>query len=55
MFGFIKKVFFTGFVFLSALTSVNLLSCISTNNQECKVRLQIVNINIKECIFSFKY
>ena len=37
--------FFTGLAFLSTLISVNLLSCISMNNQECKVRPQIVNIN----------
>ena len=45
MLGFIKKCFFTGPVFLSTLTSVNLLGCISINNQECKVRPQIVNVN----------
>ena len=48
MFGLIKKVFFTGLGFLSTLTSINLLSCISMNNQECKVRPQIVNVNSKE-------
>ena len=37
--------FFTGLAFLSVLTSVNSLSCISMNNQECKVRPQIVNFN----------
>ena len=36
MLGFIKKCLFTGLAFLSTLTSVNLLSCISVNNQECK-------------------
>ena len=51
MFGLIKKVFFTGLVFLSTLTSVNLLSYISMNNQECKVRPQIVNGNSKEPVF----
>ena len=45
MLGFIKKCFFTGPVFLSTLTRVNLLGCISINNQECKVRPQIVNVN----------
>ena len=45
MLGVIKKYFFTGLAFLSILTSVNLLSCISMNNQECKVRPQIVNVN----------
>ena len=43
--------FFTGFTFLSTLTSVNFLSCISMNNQECKVRPQIVNANSKEPVF----
>ena len=43
MLGFIKMCFFTRLVFLSTLTSINLLSCISMNNQECKVRPQIVN------------
>ena len=45
MLGFIKKCFFTGLIFLSTLAGVNSLSCISMNNQECKTRPQIVNIN----------
>ena len=52
MLGFMKKCFFTGLTFLSTLTSVNLLSCISMNNQERKVRPQIVNINGNEPVFS---
>ena len=51
MLGFIKMCFFTRLVFLSTLTSINLLSCISMNNQECKVRPQIVNVNSKEPVF----
>ena len=51
MFGFIKSCFFTGLIFLSTLTGVNSLSCISTNNQECKVRPQIVNVNVDEPVF----
>ena len=43
--------FFTGLAFLSTLTNVNSLSCISMNNQECKVRPKIVNVNSKEPIF----
>ena len=43
--------FFTGLVFLSTLTSVNLLSSISMNNQKCKVRLQIVNLDEDEPVF----
>ena len=53
MFGFIKKSFFTWLVFLSTLTSVNVLSCISMNNQECKIRPQIVNVKSEEPAFSF--
>ena len=41
----LKGVFFTGLAFLSPLTSINLLSCISMNIQEWKVRPQIVNPN----------
>ena len=42
--------FFTRLAFSSTLTSVNLLSaaplsCISMNNQECKERPQIINVN----------
>ena len=51
MLGFIKRYFFTGLAFLSTLTSVNLLSYISRNNQECKVRPQIVNVNSDEPVF----
>ena len=51
MLGFIKMCFFTRLVFLSTLTSINLLSCISMNNQECKVRPQIVNVNEDDPVF----
>ena len=51
MFGFIKKYFFAGLVFL--LTSTNVISwnCNSMSNQECKVRPQIVNHNGNEPVF----
>ena len=45
MLGFIKKWFFTGVAFSSILTDLDSLSCISMNNQECKVRPQIINVN----------
>ena len=53
MFGFIIKAVFLG---LTILSSVNLLAiiplkCISTTNQECKVRPQIVNVNSDEPVF----
>ena len=43
--------FFTALVFLLTLTSLNLLSCTSMNNQECKVTPQIINANNKEPMF----
>ena len=51
MFGSIKKCFFVGLTILSSFTSVNSLSCISINNQECKKRLQVVNVNGDEPVF----
>ena len=51
MLEFIKKHFFTGLVFLSTLTSVTVLNCISMNNRECKVRSQIVNVNGNNPVF----
>ena len=51
MFEFVKKVFFTGLTISSSFTSVNLLSCISINNQKCKGRLRIVNVNSDGPVF----
>ena len=51
MLGFIKKWFFTGVAFSSILTDLDSLSCISMNNQECKVRPQIVNVNGDDAVF----
>ena len=51
MLGFIKNCIFPGLAFLSILTDINSLSCISMSNQECKVRTQIVNVNNEEPLF----
>ena len=51
MLGFIKRCFFTRLIFLSISTGANLLSCILMNNQECKVRPQIVNVNGDNPVF----
>ena len=51
MFGFIKIIFLTGLAFLSSLVSITPLSCISMNNQECKVRPEIINVNSNEPVF----
>ena len=47
-FVFIKKVFHIGSLFLSSLVSATPLSCISMNNQACKVRPEIVNVTSNE-------
>ena len=44
IFGFIKKCFFTAITFFSYnVLSVNSLECVSINNQECKIRSEIIN------------
>ena len=45
MFVFVKKMLFAGLTILSSFTRVNSLICILMNNQECKTRLQVVNVN----------
>ena len=40
-----------GSLFLSSVVSTNPLSCISMNNQACKVRPEIININSNEPVF----
>ena len=56
IFRFVKKVFFVGLTILSSFTNANSLnaiplSCISMNNQECKTRPQVVNVNGDEPVF----
>ena len=56
MFEFIKKVFFTGFEILSGANPLSAListplKCVSMNNQECKVRPEIVNVKRDELYF----
>ena len=56
--GLLKKCFFTGLI---TLLSINLLSatpltvtplkCISMNNQECKIRPEVINVNSDEPMF----
>ena len=58
IFGFLKKVFFIGLTILSDFTNANSLSCILMNNQECKTRTQVINVNLvlqfSICPFSIK-
>ena len=51
MFQFIKKAFFIELTILSGFTNANSLSCISMNNQACKVRPQVINANGDEPVF----
>ena len=38
-------------IFGCILLSVNSLECVSINNQECKIGLEIINVNTNEPIF----
>ena len=52
MFGFIKNDFFTAMTFFSYnVLNVSSLECVSMNNQECKTRTKIMNINNNESVF----
>ena len=52
MFGFVERIFVSAMMFLGCnLSSVNPLKCFSMNNQEYRVRPQIVNVNSKEPVF----
>ena len=57
MFGFIKKVFVVAMKVFSfnriafSPLNVNSLECVSFNNQECKTRAKIININNNEPMF----
>ena len=51
VFGFVKKVFFIGLKILSNFTNASSLSCIPMNNQPCKARPEIINVNSNNPIF----
>ena len=52
MFGFIKKCVLTAVKFFSYnALNVNSLECVSMNNQECKIRSEIINVNTNESMF----
>ena len=52
MFGFVKQIFVTTMIFFGYnILSVNSLKCVSVNNQECKIRPEIININSNEPLF----
>ena len=52
MFKFVEQTFILAMMFYSCnLPGVNSLRCISMNNQVCKVRPEIVNVNSNEPVF----
>ena len=62
MFTFVKQIFVSAMMFfgcnVSGINSLNTVplnavpKCISMNNQECKIRPEIININSNEPLFS---
>ena len=51
MFEYVKQLFVSTMMCFGSLSSVNPLECISMNNQNCKVRPEIVNIDCNELLF----
>ena len=52
MLGFIKNLFFTAMSFFSfSVLNLNSLECVSMNNQECKIKSEIINVNTNEPMF----
>ena len=51
MFKFIKQIFSSTMIFFGSLSNVNPLEYISMNNQECKVRPEIADVNSNNLIF----
>ena len=52
MFEFVKQLFISAMMFFGCnLSNLNSLKCVSMNNQECKVRPEIVNVNSDEPVF----
>ena len=47
MFRFIKKMFFVAMSFFSC----NALECVLMNDQECKIRPEIINVNSNKPLF----
>ena len=50
MFSFVKKVFVLGLT-VSSKSITGALNCVSMNNQECKVRPKIADINSNDPMF----
>ena len=56
--GFVKQVFVSVMMFFGCnVSNLNLLKCVSTNNQDCRIRPEIININSNEpsfCLYRVK-
>ena len=51
MFGLIKKCFFTRIMFFGCnVLNLIALECVSMNNQECRIRPEIINVNSNELL-----
>ena len=51
MSGFIEKVFVIAMTFLILIYQMQIFKCVSMNNQECKIRSEIINVNTNEPMF----
>ena len=51
MFKFIKQIFISALMLFTGPTNVNSLKCVSLENQKCKVRPKIVDINSNNTMF----
>ena len=52
MSAFLKRTIVSAMMYFDCnLSRINPLECISMNNQECKVRTEIVNVNSDEPVF----
>ena len=52
MFGFIKKTFISAMAFFYFnVLNVNSSECVSMNNEECKIKPEIINLNTNEPLF----
>ena len=51
MFKLIKQIFLSTLMFFGSLSSVNPFECVSMNNQECRVRPEILNISSNVPLF----
>ena len=51
MFRFIKQIIISAMMFFNSLLNVNPLECVLFENQECKVRPEVININSSNPMF----